>query len=122
MEASFFKRIPEQRRKRGKAVLNVLCWLSSLGVWGLIGYLTVYVYFLNYGNIKENEIEPFFLALVLVYFYYLILEFASLILRYMFYKRTNEGIKQKMQKIFVTRPEIIFHAECYHYRNVLSLN
>ena len=115
MEASFFKRIPEQRRKRGKAVLNVLCWLSSLGVWGLIGYLTVYVYFLNYGNIKENEIEPFFLALVLVYFYYLILEFASLILRYMFYKRTNEGIKQKMQKIFVTRPEIIFHAECYHY-------
>jgi hypothetical protein len=70
---------------------------------------------LNYGKVNIREIQPFFYTLGGVYFIYLILEFCSPTCRYMVHKRTNEGIKQKMQKIFLTRPEIIFHAECYHY-------
>ena len=115
MEARFIKRSIEQRRKRCKAAVNFFCWPLSLGVWGLIGYLNVYVYFFNYGNIKEKEMWPFFFALGYVYFFYLVFEFLTFISNYKYYKRTKEGIKQKMQKIFVTRPEIIFHAECYHY-------
>jgi len=124
MEARFIKRSIEQRRKRCKAAVNFFCWPLSLGVWGLIGYLNVYVYFFNYGNIKEKEMWPFFFALGYVYFFYLIFEFLTFISNYKYYKRTKEGIKQKMQKIFVTRPEIIFHAEFYHYekRTVYELD
>ena len=124
MEARFIKRSIEQRRKRCKAAVNFFCWPLSLGVWGLIGYLNVYVYFFNYGNIKEKEMWPFFFALGYVYFFYLVFEFLTFISNYKYYKRTKEGIKQKMQKIFVTRPEIIFHAECYHYekRTVYELD
>ena len=70
---------------------------------------------MNYGKVNIREIQPFFYTLGGVYFIYFILEFCSPTCRYMVHKRTNEGIKQKMQKIFLTRPEIIFHAECYHY-------
>ena len=124
MEARFIKRSIEQRRKRCKAAVNFFCWPLSLGVWGLIGYLNVYVYFFNYGNIKEKEMWPFFFALGYVYFFYLVFEFLTFISNYKYYKRTKEGIKQKMQKIFVTRPEIIFHAEFYHYekRTVYELD
>jgi len=107
---------PQSDKKRsGNAFLTFFCWLISFGIWGIIGYLTVYVYILHYGKVKFIEIQPLFITLGILYFFYLILEFFSPTSRYLIHKRSNEGIKQKMQKIFLTRPEITFYAECYHY-------
>ena len=119
MQTPFIQRSVEQpqsnKKRSGNPAITFFCWLFNIGVWGLIGYITVYIYLLNYGNVKIEEIQPFVYALLGVYFFYLILEFCSPTSRYLMHKRSNEGIKQKMQKIFVTRPEIVFHAECYHY-------
>ena len=70
---------------------------------------------MNRGNVNIQDIQPFFYALGGCYFIYLILEFCSPTCRYLVHKRSNEGIKDKMRKLFVACPVITFHAECYHY-------
>ena len=119
MQAPFIQKSVEQpqssKKRSGNPFLTFFAWAVSLGIWGIIGYLTVYIYILNWGNVRIEDIQALFYILGGLYFIYLIIEFCSPTCRYLVHKRSNEGIRDKMRKIFVTHPEIIFHAECYHY-------
>lgn len=72
---------------------------------------------------KYNETENKFhtngpivyVIFVLVYIIYIVLEFCSSSCSYLMHKTSSMGIYDKMQRIFYTHPEIIFHCETYHY-------
>ena len=107
---------PQRTTKPAKdIVLSVFCWIISLGIWGIIIYLSIYIYFLREKTENLAKIKPFGYTLLVLYFIYLLLEFCSPTCRYLIHKRSNEGIKAKMGDLFKSRPEIKFYAECYHY-------
>lgn len=56
-----------------------------------------------------------YVVFVLVYIIYIVLEFCSSSCSYLMHKTSSMGIYDKMQRIFYTHPEIIFHCETYHY-------
>ena len=39
------------KKKAGNICFTIICWIVSISIWVLIGYLTVYIYFLQ----GENE-------------------------------------------------------------------
>ena len=57
-----------------------------------------------------------YIIFVIIYVAYIIIEFCSTTCSYLTNKSTNEAIYDRMQRLFSTHPEIIFHCECYHYR------
>ena len=67
-----------------------------------------------YGN-KDGDIAIYILF-VIIYVIYLIVEFCSTTCSYLMHKSSNEAIYDRMQRIFSTHPEIIFHCECFHYQ------
>ena len=75
------------------------------------------------GEKRENEVFKkddtdiaFYVIFVIIYVIYLIIEFCSTTCSYLMHKSSNEAIYDRMQRIFSTHPEIIFHCECFHYQ------
>ena len=75
------------------------------------------------GENRENEVFKkddtdiaFYVIFVIIYVIYLIIEFCSTTCSYLMHKSSNEAIYDRMQRIFSTHPEIIFHCECFHYQ------
>ena len=71
---------------------------------------------------RENEVFgnndgdiAMYILFVIIYIAYLIIEFCSTTCSYLMNKSTNEAIYDRMQRIFSTHPEILFHCECFHY-------
>ena len=56
-----------------------------------------------------------YIIFIIIYVGYLIIEFCSTTCSYLVNKSTNEAIYDRMQRIFATHPEIVFHCECFHY-------
>ena len=103
------------KTKAGNICFTFICWIVSLSLWGMIGYITVNLYFLRKeGENIDDLITNSYICLA-IYGFYLILEFYSPTSRYLIHKRSNEGIKNKMGELFRTRPSINFSVECYHY-------
>ena len=103
------------KKKAGNICFTIICWIVSISIWVLIGYLTVYIYFLQGENENFAMLNSVGYSCLGLYVLYLILEFCSPTARYLMHKRSNEGIKKKMGEIFKSRPSIRFHVECYHY-------
>ena len=66
---------------------------------------------------KEEDTDiVFYILFVILYVIYLIIEFCSTTCSYLMNKSSNEAIYDRMQRIFSTHPEVIFHCECFHYQ------
>ena len=98
-------------------VFQVLVWifliLSIIGGAGSKGddeNRKNHVYGENDGDIA------IYILFVIIYVVYLIIEFCSTTCSYLMHKSSNEAIYDRMQRIFSTHPEIIFHCECFHYQ------
>ena len=65
---------------------------------------------------KDDTDIAFYVIFVIIYVIYLIIEFCSTTCSYLMHKSSNEAIYDRMQRIFSTHPEIIFHCECFHYQ------
>ena len=103
------------KTKAGNICFTFICWIVSLSLWGMIGYITVNLYFLRKEGENIDDLITYSYVCLAVYGFYLILEFCSPTSRYLIHKRSNEGIKNKMGELFRTRPSINFSVECYHY-------
>lgn len=101
--------------KAGNICFSILCWIVSLSLWGLIGYITINIYFIKKDGDNMNDLNSTCYSCLGLYALYLIMEFCSPTARYLIHKRSNEGIKRKMGELFKTRPSIKFSVECYHY-------
>ena len=74
------------------------------------------------GQDRKNEVFgnddgdiAIYVLFVIIYVVYLIIEFCSTTCNYLMNKSSNEALYDRMQRIFSTHPEIIFHCECYHF-------
>lgn len=63
----------------------------------------------------KNNSSILYVIFVLVYIVYIILEFCSTSCNYLIHKTSSEGINEKMHRIILAHPEIIFHCENYHF-------
>ena len=108
---------PQKSNRSERIVLTVLLWLITISIWSIIGYLTIYIYFLNEENekVRDERINSFSMMGIIIYCIYLIIELLSPTAFYLCNKRSHEGIKKTMGKILLLKPEIKFHIECYHY-------
>lgn len=104
--------LDQGEQKEHNRTYNFFCWLFLLGVWGIV-IAGIVLYF-----VKSYTSNTIYVALGIVYFIYLILEFCSPTSRYLLHKRKDQHMYEKMGKLFKTPPEIQFHCECYHYRTV----
>ena len=110
---------PQSSKTRaGNICFTIICWIVSIVIWGEIGYITVYLYFIKEDGEDITQIKANASTLLGFYCIYLIMEFLSPTCRYLIHKRSSEGIKAKMGELFKARPSIKFYAECYHYRTV----
>ena len=65
---------------------------------------------------KDDGDIAIYILFLIIYIAYLIIEFCSTTCSYLVHKSSNEAIYDRMQRIFSTHPEIIFHCECFHYQ------
>ena len=101
--------LPQDDKKRsGNACLSFSCWLFQLTTWGLLGYLIVCL-------ISKSHFNEVGIGFGISYVIYIILEFCSPTCSYLINKQIDQGMYEKMGKLFSTPPVINFYAECYHY-------
>jgi hypothetical protein len=66
-------------------------------------------------NKLHKEGPTIYAIFILIYIIYIVLEFCSSSCSYLMHKTSSMGIYDKMQRLFATHPEIIFHCETYHF-------
>ena len=98
----------DKKTRSGNACLSFACWFFQLATWGLIGFFIVT--FIGTGELQVPGI-----LLGISYVTYIILEFSSPTCSYLMNKQVDQGMYEKMGRLFATPPVINFYAECYHY-------
>ena len=110
--------------RRKKTALDWAGYVFQVLVWIFL-ILTIIAGAGSKGKGKDRDNEVFgnddgdiaiYILFLIIYVAYLIIEFCSTSCSYLMNKSTNEAIYDRMQRIFSTHPEIIFHCECYHYQ------
>ena len=103
----------EVMSRRKKTPLDYLCIIFQILV--VIGLILAIAAAIPGDNKMHKEESTVYVIFVLIYIIYIVLEFCSTTCSYLMHKTSNLGIYDKMQRIFMTHPEIIFHCETFHY-------
>jgi len=98
----------DKKTRSGNACLSFACWFFQLATWGLIGFLIVTLF-------GKGELQVPGILFGISYVTYIILEFCSPTCSYLMNKQVDQGMYEKMGRLFATPPVINFYAECYHY-------
>ena len=91
-------------------------WFFQVIVWILL-IITIIV------ACVAKDSGPKLLSLIIfciAYFIYLLLEFCSPTSHYLCHKRTENGMYEKMGKLYQTYPVIVFHGESYHFETKIK--
>lgn len=99
--------------RRKKTALDYICIVFQVFVF--LAFILLIAAGGSRGNNLYRERSVVYALFIIIYIIYLVLEFCSSSCSYLVHKSSAEGIYQKMQRIFSTHPEIIFHCENYHY-------
>ena len=98
----------EENQKDNKYCFHFWCWFLQLMVWGFLIVSIVLYCIENSIYIITFPIYGFF------HLIYIILELFSPTGKFLWNKKTKEGIKETLRKYFTTNPLIQFYCECYH--------
>ena len=109
--------------RKKKTALDYVGYVFQVLVWIFL-ILAIIAGAASKGKGKDRDNEVFgdddgdiaiYILFVIIYVIYLIIEFCSTTCSYLTHKSSNEAIYDRMQRIFSTHPDIVFHCECFHY-------
>ena len=109
--------------RKKKTALDYIGYVFQVLVWIFL-ILAIIAGAASKGKGKDRDNEVFgdddgdiaiYILFVIIYVVYLIIEFCSTTCSYLTHKSSNEAIYDRMQRIFSTHPDIVFHCECFHY-------
>ena len=105
--------------RKKKTILDYVGYVFQVLVWIFL-ILAIIAGAASKGKGKDRDNEVFgdddgdiaiYILFVIIYVVYLIIEFCSTTCSYLTHKSSNEAIYDRMQRIFSTHPEIIFHIK-----------
>ena len=128
--------------KKRHIILTIWSWLLQLTVWTSFFILMLCKYYKNefskfknkyeryydengipfyLSNWEENEMNeyflPSFITFIISYILYLITEFCSSSFKYLYHKKKDNKMYQKMNLLFTGKPNIRFNCVCYHFES-----
>lgn len=95
----------EQKEKKGG--YHYICWFFQLAVW-----FTIIL------SMVLDSPSGAYIALIIFYVIYLILEFCSPTSKYLSNKKNSQNMYESIGQTIRALPEIKFHGESYHYKTV----
>ena len=126
--------------KKRHIILTIWSWILQLTVWTSFYILMLCKYYENkfskinnkyesfydmngiplyLSNWEKNKMQKFVLpsliTFIISYVFYIITEFDSSTFKYLFHKKKDNKMYQKMNILFTGKPSIKFNCECYHY-------
>ena len=111
---------PKNKKKKRleSKIFTLLCWLFTFAIWIFI--ILIYInsseksnskdlkdFYKNFANFqRKKKIQIYSIVFSLIYLIYLIIEFCSPILKYLFNKEIEKTIVEKMESLFRKNPSI----------------